>query len=118
MEKFKVGDYVEAIRDHNGNLFKKGDRYTVLATRNTICKSCGKSIFCIDIGIKLKSLVGGIIHTTDSGCNGIMGIFTEIWFSYLSFKLVEEDSNNQEVIEDFKPITYSRIIEKVQLSVS
>jgi hypothetical protein len=119
MEKFKVGDYIEALFDHQKS-FKKGDRFHVLGTKNVVCKNCGKTVFSIDIGTSIPGFITNLIHTSDRPCQGLMGIFTEVWFSQLNFKLVQDPSNdnNEEVKQDFKPISYTKILEEVQLSES
>ena len=89
MEKFKVGDYVEALVSHCQLDYKKGDRFPVLGVRNITCKSCGKIIYSIDIGVPIKSGNNFVemVHSCNNPCNRLLGVFTEPWYSATNFKL-------------------------------
>ena len=117
MERFKVGDFVEALKNHSNGSFFKGQRFEVLGTRIITCNTCKKKVFSIDIGIGPRDghIAVKMQHANDEGCNGHFGIFTENWFSALSFKLVEDGDEN---ILGFKNIKFEKAVNVVQLSES
>lgn len=100
MTEFKVGGKVVAIEDHRQGIFKKGEIFELLGIQKSSCKC---DFLSLDIGISKTKKTQSCY-----ACGGIWKNKTNAWWvSSLLFV----------PIEDFRQITYTKILETIPIGV-